>query len=186
MSWSAPLKLLLKAEGEKCLSYYWLHSQAEQHFSRWNTALSIPVIVLSTISGASSIGTDSIFPEFPQASLIIGFVSIGVGVLNTVQSYFGFAARSEGHRIASITYGKLHRLLSIELSLPRAERTHADQLLKSIRDAMDRLLETAPTIPPVIIARYKQRFEKEDDVSHPVETNGLDPIAVNIVEPEHK
>lgn len=179
MTWSTPLEQLLKAEGEKCLSYYWLHSQAEQYYSKCNTWLAIPVIVLSTISGAGSIGAESLFPDFPASGILIGFISISVGVMNTINNYFAFAKRAEGHRIASINYGKLHRLLSVELALPRGERTQADALVKSIREQMDRLLETAPAIPPQTILRYKSRFEQETDVSHPVETNGLDPIQVN-------
>lgn len=170
--WSSGLEHLLKAEGEKCLSYFWLHGAAESYFGVCNTGLALPVIVLSTLSGAMSIGGLGI------PATAVGFVSIGVGILQTINNFFGFSARAEGHRVAKISYGKLHRFLSVELSLPREQRMMAADLLKYVREQMERLLEIAPAIPANSLARYKKQFVGTE-VSHPVETNGLDAIEVN-------
>ena len=65
------------------------------------------------------------------------------------------------------------------MSLPRAERKDADQLLSLIRDGMERLAETTPTPPPSIIDEFNKHFKDEDKtISRPSETNGLQKISI--------
>lgn len=57
-------------------------------------------------------------------------MSLFVGTLNTIGSYFGWAKRAEAHKISSITYARLHRYISVQLALPRNERLSPQDLLK--------------------------------------------------------
>lgn len=67
----------------------------------------------------------------------------------------------------------------IELALPRDERLNPNDMLKMVRDQMDRLHETAPQIPDSIIADFRDKFaDNTPEVSKPEITNGLDPIEV--------
>ena len=67
----------------------------------------------------------------------------------------------------------------IEMALPRDERINPNDMLKMIRDQMDRLHETAPQIPDSIIEDFRDRFaDNTPEVSKPEITNGLDPIEV--------
>lgn len=144
-----------------------------------STYINLPVIVLSTIAGAGSIGSSSLFNNSQAANIVIGTISLGVATLNTVESYFGWAKRSESHRIAGTTYGKVYRFIQIELALPRSERIAAKDMLKIVREQCDRLHETSPQIPDVIIAEFKARFSNTTDVTKPEITNGLHPIHVH-------
>jgi hypothetical protein len=173
------LKTYFASEGERCLFYRWLHTTAEKRFNHLNNFIAIPVIVLSTLAGTASVGSQSLFGDSRTASVSIGFVSILVGVMNTVGNYFAFAKRAEAHRIAAITYAKIHRLIMVELALPRDERTSARELLKSVRDQIDRLNETSPAIPTAVIDSFNNKFHHTTpEVSKPPETNGLDSIVV--------
>jgi len=100
--------------------------------------------------------------------------------MNTVSNYFGFAKRSEAHRIAGATYAKIHKFILIELSLPRRERMDAASALKIIREQVERLNEISPQIPDAIIAIFNEKFHDQKDVSKPEITNGLDPILVYV------
>jgi hypothetical protein len=138
----------------------------------------LPVIVLSTLSGTASVGSSALFGENNYSSIAIGMVSIAVGILNTVNSYFAFAKKSEAHRIAYLHYSKLFTWVSVELSLPRAERMNAEDMLKHLRAEMERLAETTPTPPQHILTDFTKRFKDYTDVSKPAETNGLAKIRV--------
>jgi hypothetical protein len=157
-----------------------LHSKSEKWYSKLNTYLSLPVIIMSTLAGSASIGSESLFAGSQTASVAIGCVSLSVATLNTIGSYFAWAKRSEAHRIASITYAKVYRFILIELALPRSERMAPRDMLKVVRDQCDRLQETSPQVPDNVICEFKSKFkDSTPDVKKPEITNGLDPIIVH-------
>jgi hypothetical protein len=180
ITWNSQLERIISDEGERSLCFIWLHSNSEKYYSKLNTYLTLPVIILSTIAGAGSIGTQSLFNNSQTANMIIGGISLSVATLNTIGGYFGWAKRSEAHRIAATTYSKVYRFILIELALPRSERIKAKDMLKIVREQCDRLSETSPQIPDNIIIRFKKRFgETTPDVKKPEITNGLDGIVVH-------
>lgn len=179
-SWNTQLESVLASEAERCLCYSVLHRLSEERYSTLNTYISLPCIVLSTLAGTASVGSETLFGGGPRASIGIGIVSISVGILNTLGSFFGWARRSEGHKASSVHYGKLHRFLMIELSLPRDQRMTAPDLLKTVREQIDRLYETSPAVPPVIIAAFKQQYGEAKEISRPEIANGLDPVHVYV------
>ena len=173
--WSDQLEILIAREAEKCRGLAWIHQRAELHQTYRNNMIQIPVIVFSTLAGTASVGSTSLFPDNAQAaSVVIGGVSIAVGILNTLANYYSFAKRSEAHRIAYIQYSKLFSQISIELSLPRHERTEPPILLKLIRDTMERLSETTPSPSVSIINAFNQTFKDVEGIAVPAETNGLE------------
>jgi len=180
ISWNSQLERIISDEGERSLCYSWLHSKSEKYYTKLSTYITLPVIILSTIAGAGSIGVDSLFNGSPIASIMIGTISLSVATLNTVASFFSWAKRSEAHRIASTTYTKVYRFILIELALPRSERIAAKDMLKIVRDQCDRLAETSPQIPDIVIEDFKKHFgSTTPDVKKPEITNGLDPIYVH-------
>ena len=180
VSWNSQLERILSDEGERSLCYTWLHSRSEKYYSRLSTYITLPVIVLSTIAGAGSIGSESLFNGSQAANVVIGTISLTVATLNTVASYFGWTKRSESHRIAASTYAKVHRFIQIELALPRSERITAKDMLKIVREQCERLQETSPQIPDAIVEDFKRIFgTTTPDVKKPEITNGLDPIHVH-------
>jgi len=125
--WNCAIEQLIKGLGEKALSLSWLHSRSEKRYVYLNNYLAIPTIVLSTITGAGSIG----FGDLKEISYIMGGISIIVSIISTLNSYFSFAKRSEAHRITSVNYSKLYLQISIELSLPRQERMNVTDFMKT-------------------------------------------------------
>jgi len=177
--WNSQLERVISDEGERSLCFSWLHSKSEKRFSKLNIYISLPVIIMSTLAGSASIGSKTLFDNAEGSNIGIGIISLSVGVLNTVSSFFAWAKRSEAHRIASITYQKIYRFILIELSLPRKERMAAKDMLKIVRDQCDRLQETSPQIPDIVIQEFKDKFGKSTpDLKKPEITNGLDPIYI--------
>jgi hypothetical protein len=181
ISWNVALEKLLAEEGEKALGLAWLHNQCEAHFGARSNWISIPVIILSTLSGTASASSTTFFSDnMKMGSLGIGAVSILCGILNTVNSYFAFAKRTEAHRIADIQFNKVYRFIAVEMTLPRIERIRAKDMLKIVREQVERLAETSPPIPEFIVEKFKKNFRKDyRDIAQPDITNGLRRIRVN-------
>ena len=173
------LEEVIASEAEKALVLRWLHDQSEKRYAQLNTYIAIPVIVISTLAGTASIGQDSLFGPGEVAPIVIGLMSLSVSVLNVVSNFFSWAKRSEGHRISSINYGKLHRWISIELSLPRTQRVPAKHFLKEIREQIDRLNETSPPIPQSVVDSFRNSLKGiKDDVSLPEICNEIKAVEV--------
>jgi hypothetical protein len=179
IEWSNNLEDYFKDMGERCYCYAYLNKKAEQHYSYYRNFIDLPVIILSTIAGTLSIGGVSFWGKEneQQGSIAVGIISLGVGVMNTIGTYFAFAKRAEAHRLSAIQYGKLYRFLSIELSLPQQERMNPADLLKVSRDNYERLQEVSPLIPYKLLEDFKIKF-KEYKVSKPAEANGLEEIII--------
>ncbi len=173
------LEEVIASEAEKALVLRWLHDQSEKRYAQLNTYIAIPVIVISTLAGTASIGQESLFGTGDVAPIVIGLMSLSVSVLNVVSNFFSWAKRAEGHRISSINYGKLHRWISIELSLPRTQRVPAKHFLKEIREQVDRLNETSPPIPQSVIDSFRTRLKGiKDDVTLPEICNEIKAVEI--------
>lgn len=179
VGWTDLLEEYFVEQGEQAHGLSLLHKQAEALYAYRKTFIEIPVIVVSSVTGFLSVGSTSMFEGEQMASSVsLGILSLLVSVFQTVGTYFGWARRAEGHRLSSIQYARLYRFLKIEMSLPREERQTPGDLLKYVRDAIDRLQEISPLVPSTVIANYKKQYGKVTDISHPPETNGLEKIEV--------
>ena len=179
VSWNASLEDYFSEQGEQAHGLSLLHKQAESLYAHRRTFIELPVIAVSSITGFLSVGSSSMFSgQETISSIVLGILSLTVSVLQTIGTYFGWAKRSEGHRISSIQYARLHRHLKIEMGLPRDERQSPGDLLKYVRDTIDRLQETSPLLPPEVVAEYKKKYASVTDISHPPETNGLEKVTV--------
>jgi len=178
VKWNTAIESLVKEQGEKALAYSWLHTNCEKKYSRLNNYIALPCIALSTFIGSASIASNQL-GDSKFISIGIGLVSIFVGVLSTINSYFAWAKRAENHRISSMNYSKLYLFISFELSMPREKRIRAKDFIKVIREQIERLNEISPQISDDIIMKFRKEFDgKYENVSRPEITNGL--IAIRI------
>ena len=179
--WTEPLELLVRKSAEHALALSWVHEASQRWCASWNTRLMFPSIILSSLIGVGSVGSSEILP-FSGASTAVGIASITVGILQTIQNYFGFAKRSESHRITSLQYSKLHAFLSLQLSLPRKERKRASEIIDTVRDLQDKLSDVAPLIPSTVKSMFHKRFGNIDDFSIPCILNGLEKVSITTQE----
>lgn len=180
VSWTIALEQYFKSTGEKAHALGQMHLEAEQVVSSKRTCIDLPVIVLSGVTGFVSALSSSPMLSANQAliSVVLGITSLFVSTLNTTGSYFQFAKRAEGHRIAGIQFGKMYRFLAIEMSLPRDERMQPHDLLKMTKETYDRLQEISPPLPDSITAKYRAKFKDAKDIAIPEEANGLERIHI--------
>lgn len=173
--WTDECEKLLAEWSEKASCYRWLHGRCEKSYQRWYYCFSIPVIILSTLTGAANVGMDSFVPDESKslASAIVGGVNIFAGIISTLQNFLKMAELMEAHRIAGVSWGKLQRNIAIELALDPRRRVVQSDFLKLSRAEYDRLIEAGPIIDDGIIKQFNYKF-KNYQVSVPSICNGLD------------
>lgn len=192
IKWSTSLEEYFKGTGEKAHSLAWLHKRSEERYSKLRAYIDIPVIILGTINGATSIGSSAIFGDNKYASMAIGGIAIITALLTTISSYYSWSKRAEGHRISALQYNKLYRQIEMQLQLPRESRTVPHELIKFVKHEYDRLSELSPLVPSEIIKLFKMQFSgpKYKDLQKPEEANGLHSIHIynekfeDILQPE--
>jgi hypothetical protein len=174
--WNSDLEQVVKREGEQSQSLYWLHNEASSWSLARNDYIQIPTIVLASVTGFLS-ATSTLVPPIG-----IGAMSLTVGILSTLNSYFKYSQRSESHKVTAQLYLKTYKNIETELMLPVHQRENANTLLKELRHTMTRISEIAPPIPSNIIEKYNRIF-KDSKVSAPIITNGIESINVCKQEP---
>lgn len=180
-NWSEPLEQVAKEHAERCLALAWAHEEAQRWSASWNTRLVFPSIVLATFSGAGAVGADQLLP-FAGATTLVGVISLLVGVLQTVQNYFGFAKNAEAHRIAALQYNKMHAQLSMQLALPRNERKRAADIIEIINTERDRLSEIVPILPQAVKDVFGSRFPDLGEFALPSNLGTLKEVRVTSFE----
>ena len=160
-------------------SYRWMHDKCEKKMAKSNMWITVPVIVLSTLTGSANFMLQSVIPPSDinsqkYAQIAIGSVSIFTGILTTLGNFFRYAQNSESNRVASIAWGKFQRQISIELALHPKERIDSMDFLKICRSDLDRLIEQSPPIPDDIIEEFEKEFEDIKNFKRPDIAHGID------------
>ena len=169
LSWSRRVEYILSkwADGASC--FKWLHEQSFRKFKNKNNWFSIPVIILSTLTGALNVGMQGYVPSdyMGYAQIGVGAVNIFAGVLTTLQSKFQYAELSEGHFQAFVGWSRLSRLISNELSLERSHRRNPNDLVKICKMEYERLMEQSPLVPKDIVDNFERKFGKKKELLFP-------------------
>ena len=174
--WTKEQEELLASWSERAAGYRWLHSRSEKLYRCRNYTFTIPVIILSTLTGTANFAMDSFVPESHKqmAMACVGGVNIFAGILSTLQNFLRYAELMESHRVCEVSWSKLSRDIAVELTLEPKMRKPSFDFLNVCRAEYDRLIEQSPPIDDDIIKKYKGEFkELEEDFNHPLVCNGL-------------
>jgi hypothetical protein len=169
--WTKPQEELMATWGDIAACYRWMHDKSDKKFTFLNMGMSIPIIILSTLTGTANFGIDSIVGDNPAlkkyASFVIGSVSLIAGILGTLSNFLRFAQLQESHRVAGVSWGKFQRLIAVELALHPNDRADCMDFLKLCRAELDRLIEQSPPIPTGIVTSFEKKFGKMESIQKP-------------------
>jgi len=163
ITWNERHELILKLWAEESICWQRLHEMSHRKYSIRNIQLTLPVIIMSTVTGTANFALSSFSDEWKhRLPVIIGSVNILSGMITTIAQYLRVQERSEGHRGAALAYGKLVRSVTSELSLTREERTTSGlPLVRLCRSEMDRLEEHSPDIDRDIMKHFDKTFGED-------------------------
>lgn len=177
--WTKEQEDLMAEWSDKAACYRWLHDRCEKKYSRYNMSLTIPVIILSTLTGTANFALGSFIPpqdtdmkNYVQAG--IGAISIFAGILTTLGNFLRYAQGSESNRVAGIAWGKFQRQIAVELAIHPNERIDSMDFLKICRAELDRLIEQSPPVPDDIINEFEKEFKDIPDIKRPDICHGIE------------
>lgn len=181
IKWSAPHENILTDWADKAMCYRWLHSKANRKFYKLNALFTIPVIIISTLTGTANFAQDKV-PDDKRDMfvMIIGSANIFAGLISTIQQFLKITELNEGHRVSSVAWDKFYRNIKVELAKHPDERMGAYNLIKWAKEEFDRLIETSPVIPQDTIKQFKSQFKKHPEfksISKPEICDELSSIA---------
>jgi hypothetical protein len=157
--WKTEHEIILIEWADKAMCYRWLHARSHQAYSKTNAWFTIPVIIMSTLTGTANFAQDRFSEDIkPYAQMGIGAVNIFAGILTTIAQFLKIGELNEAHRVSSISWDKFYRNIKVELAKSRDERTNVGHMLKLCKEEFDRLMETSPSINEKIVAQFNYTF----------------------------
>jgi hypothetical protein len=173
IEYTSDFELILKAEGERAEAMGILHLNASNYFNFFYVIINLPIIALSSI-----IGLLSAIELFKYQNIVYASIFILLGILKAIDSFFSFAKRSETHRIISLQYNKIHKIISIQLSINKSKRYNANHLFKLITSEIQNINESEPIIPNSVLNNFKTKYQKYE-TAKPNIVNGLTSITIH-------
>jgi hypothetical protein len=163
IDWTPEHEGILIEWADKAMCYRWLHSKAHAMYSSLNAWYTIPVIVISTLTGTANFAQERVPVDYQNFFvMIVGGFNILGGIITTIQQFLKITQLNEAHRVSSIAWDKFYRNIKIELAKHPSERMEVRQMIKMNKEEFDRLMETSPTIPDKIVGQFKNNFNKDE------------------------
>jgi len=167
--WHTQQEKVLKEWGEAAACYRYMNYQSFLMFQKLSMRFTLPVIVLSTITGTANFAQEQ-FPMSIRSAVpsIIGGLNLIAGIIATIMQFLKINELMESHRSASQLYGKLSRKIRLELNLPLVNRTlDGSDMVHDCQQEMDRLIEQSPPIPKKILTSFDREFPDDNIFTKP-------------------
>lgn len=163
MPWETEQENLLKDWAEKARYYAWMHHESHHYYNRLTNRLTIPLIVISTITsslnftmvGYENSKSDVISIGFP---LSMGLLSMITAVLSASLKTFKTTEMATEHFTMYKHFNSLFRNITLDLSLPAIHRKEPQETCNVYRYDFDRLINESPTIPNQIVKKFNKEF----------------------------
>jgi hypothetical protein len=163
IEWTVEHEGILIEWADKAMCFKWLHSKAHEYFSSLNTMYTIPVIVISTLTGTANFAQDRVPVEYQSFFVMtVGGFNILAGIISTIQQFLKISQLNESHRVGGIAWDKFYRNIKIELAKHPHERKDVTKFIDFCKEEFDRLMETSPSIPEEIIIEFKKTFKDSE------------------------
>ena len=164
IDWTTDHEDILIEWADKAMCFRWLHSRAHALYSKLNYNYTIPVIVISTLTGTANFAQNRVPLEYQgYFVMVVGGFNILAGIITTIQQFLKITQLNESHRVSGIAWDKFYRNIKIELTRHPDERINVNQMLKMCKEEFDRMMETSPVIPDEIIAEFKKTIKNSID-----------------------
>jgi len=161
--WKPTDEKLLEEWADHGKSFRWMHEQSRVKFWKRNIQFQVPVIILSTLTGAANFAQERVPVEYQgYYAIIVGFFNIIAGIIATIQTFLKVSESLEGHRVASVAWGKYYHNVKTELQKEPDDREDVVDFMKYAKMEYEKLVEQSPPIPPEIVDRLKTNVGKSD------------------------
>ena len=159
-NWHQQQEVILKAWGEAAACYRYIHFQAFLAYKKKYMRATLPVIVLSTLTGTANFAMSDVPDNLKQtAQQTIGAANLVAGLIATISTFLKLSENTEAHKAAAFLFGKFSRKIRLELALPLKDRTKdGSVMIDECKAEYDRMLEQQPDIPKAILEEFDRTF----------------------------
>ena len=167
--WHPQQEKILKSWGEAAACYRYMHYQAYCSYKKLSMKFTIPLIIVSTVTGTANFAQETFPPTVqPFVPSAIGGLNLITAIATTIMQFLKINELMEGHRVASVQYGKVSRTIRLELTLPLSERTlNGTNMIENMRTEYDRLIEQSPNVPQKMIDAFEREFPDDNEFFKP-------------------
>jgi hypothetical protein len=169
VEWNKDDDVILKEWVDKSACFKWLHEKSYKVYKKQYFKLMIPVIIISTLTGAANFALQRIPSQEYQgyASIVVGGFNIVAAIISTVAQFLKTAELKEGHNIAARSWDKFNRTVKLELQKNPSERSNKHDIFTTSMTEYDRLVELSPDIPTSVINEFKSVYRNTIDLVKP-------------------
>ena len=167
--WHPQQEAILKGWGESAACYRYMHYQAFLKYRKSNMRYTLPVIVLSTLTGTANFAQEQ-FPDGlkPYVAPSIGGLNLVAGLVATIAQFLKISELMEAHRVSAMQFGKFSRVVRLELALPLVDRSRdGADMVEILKGEYDTLIEQSPSIPAHVLDLFERDFPSDDDITKP-------------------
>jgi hypothetical protein len=157
--WCTEHDKILVDWADKAMCYRWLHNRENERFSYKNMWFTIPVIIISTVTGTANFAQEHFPDQRSTVAMTIGSFNILAAIITTIAQFLKIAEVNESHRVASLSWDKFYRNVRLVVTKCPVERLAVDAQLKSIKEEFDRMMELSPPISSKVVAQFQATFK---------------------------
>ena len=161
--WEEEVELLLKSIAEKAQIYRLLHIECHNKFKRKYYYLTIPIIILSSLTGSANLALGSFSTENDSkiTNLVIGVFGIVITIISTLNNFFNFQSRKIEHYNSSKEWFRIQRLIEVELSIQRDKRNSVNSFFHLILQEIEKIHSNQPNIRTDVINMFLKKYKKK-------------------------
>jgi hypothetical protein len=159
-------------EDERDLLHYWkkfakryssLHAQSSNYYKKINYMIMFPVIILTVGGGFLNI----IFADNCSAYIyiLIGSLQLIIAFFTGIYNYMKIPELQESHYFYYVHFLKLENDINVQLLIGEGKYKEFKNLyvyVIYVKEELNRLIDSAPSIPESIIIKYNQVITEED------------------------
>jgi hypothetical protein len=166
--WKEEEELILKDWADKAQCYEWMHLKAHEKYKSKKTWFTIPVIVISTITGTANFAQERFGKDMVQyVVMVIGTLNLIAAIITTIYQFLKVSELNEAYRASALSWGKYYRNIKTELLKHPLDRKSHEQIVKYASEEYDRLIEISPLIPKNIIHAFNSKFGNDISFKKP-------------------
>jgi len=163
--WSNDNENILLKIYETSQIYSILHFRCYNIFKKKYFCLTIPVIILSSLTGSANLALSSFQLSENDSkifNLIIGILGIVITVISTLSNLFKYQIRKSEHYNYFKNWNKLSNLIETELSLTREKRNNCKIFFNIIQNELFNLNSNQPNIRTDVKNNFMKKYKRKN------------------------
>jgi len=183
LQWNSTIDKMMADWCDQSKCFNWMHTQAYSHFSKRALTMSITTNIVISLSGIGNLIVGAVTTDATKTSIIFGCISICVGIVNMIQDKFNWTTIATNHKQSADKWDIITRKIEEQLAIPYSGRKDCGTFLKYIKQDINIVSETNPTIPKDIRNQCAEQFSKIKDFDIPDICGQVEHTAIYVAEP---